>query len=118
MEIKLIEIRDKATTIPAMAVKLRNRTPEEFFLLRRAGYAAEQIGGAEEDREPYVILVKLDGVEAQYDPYAWPRSRTMGHAHRWVIENWHDVKSGDVVDVEFILGETATPKLSERLAHA
>lgn len=120
MDIKLFEIRDRATCIPAMAVRLRNRTPAEFFLLRRAGYSAEQIGGPEEfpgklahDREPYVILMKLDGVEAQYDPFAWRNFRTLGHAHSHIITHWHELASGDVVDVEFLLGETTTKKASE-----
>lgn len=122
MDVKLIEIRDKVTCIPAMAVRLRNRTPEEFFLLRRAGYGADQIGGQEESlgtlaggREPYIILCKLDGVEAEYDPYNWRSSRTMPVAHRWLIEHWGETTSGDVLDVEFVLGESAAPRVSERL---
>ncbi|MCR4300853.1 MAG: hypothetical protein NUV51_04520 [Sulfuricaulis sp.] len=114
MEMKLFEIRDKATFIPAMAIKLRNRTPEEFWLLRHAGYAAEQIGGRDEDVEPYVILCKLDGVEAHYDSFDWPNQRTMGTAHRYIIANWRDLTSSDVVDVQFILGETIARKRSER----
>ena len=121
MNIKLVEIRDSMTCIPAMAVLLRNRTPAEFFLLRRAGYAAEVIGGQEErigkpwQLTPYVILCKLDGVEAHYDSFDWPNQRTMGTAHRHMIEHWADVESGAVIDVQYILGETTTPKSSESL---
>lgn len=121
MEVKLFEIRDRATFIPAMAVRLRNRTPEEFFLLRRAGYSREQISGPEETPgqlahglEPYVILVKLDGVESNYDPFGWRNYRTMGNAHSHIIANWHKLQSGDVVDVEYILGETSVKKRSEQ----
>ena len=64
MIVKLIEIRDRATFIPAMTILLRNRDEAEFWLLRRAGYSAEAIGGRAGDVEPYVLLVKLDGVEA------------------------------------------------------
>ena len=28
--------------------------------------------------------------------------------------NWQELRDGDVIDVEFILGETAEPKRSER----
>ena len=114
MEIKLLEIRDRATFIPAMAIHLRNRTPSEFFLLRRAGYSAEQIGGREEDVEPYIILCTLTGTEANYDPFEWRNQRTMGTAHRYIIEHWKELESGQVVDVEFVLGETTTPKMSEQ----
>lgn len=121
MDVKLFEIRDAATFIPAMAVRLRNRNEAEFYLLRRAGYSAREIGGPEEtvgtlarDLEPYVILCKLDGVEAQYDPFAWPNQRTMGYAHQDIIKHWDELKSGDVIDVEYLNGETKEPKVSER----
>lgn len=65
--------------------------------------------------EPYVILAKLDGVEAQYDPFRWPNFRTLGNAHQHIIEHWSELTSGDVVDVEFILGESKEPKQSERV---
>jgi hypothetical protein len=115
MDIKLLEIRDRGTFIPAMAIHLRNRDPQEFFLLRRAGYSPEQIGGRAEDVEPYVILCKLVEVEAHYDSYDWPNQRTMGNAHRYIIEHWTELASGDVVDVEYALGETKTAKASERV---
>ncbi len=115
MTVKLFEVRDRATCVPMLAVHLRNRTPEEYFLLRRAGYSAEQIGGREEDVEPYIVLMKLDGVRANYDPYAWG-DRTFTAAHRHIIEHWADLASGAVVDVRFILGETAAPCQSEAVA--
>lgn len=119
MEIKLFEVRDRATTIPMMAVALMHRNEAEAFLLRRSGYATEQIGTElPEGYERYVILVKLDGVEAQYDPYSWPgRTRTIPVAHKFIIENWSQLTSGNVVDVEFLLGERPRPKVSERLTH-
>lgn len=116
MDVKLIELRDKATFMPMMAIKLRNRTPREFFLLRRAGYGEAEIEGPEENVQPYIIFMKLDGVEAQYDPYSWAtRGRTVPEAHRWLIEHWNDVKSGDVIDVEFIKGEKPAPTQSEEV---
>lgn len=42
----------------------------------------------------------------------------MGNAHNWIIDHWQELKDGDVVDVQFILGETKEPKVSERLVHA
>jgi hypothetical protein len=113
MEIKLFEIRDRATFIPAMAIKLRNRTPEEFYLLRRAGFSAEQIGWREEDFEPYIVLTRLVGGEANYDAFSWG-NRTMQTAHLHMINYWSQLTSGDVIDVEFILSETTEMKKSER----
>ena len=121
MDVKMIEIRDRATFIPAIAIRLRNRTPREFYLLRRAGYSREQIGGPEEipgklahGLEPYVLLMKADGDRVQYDPYSWA-DRTFRTAHMHLIEHWHEVESGAVVDVQFILGETIEPKQSEEV---
>ena len=35
-------------------------------------------------------------------------------AHEHIILNWDQLKDGDVIDVEFILGETKVKKDSER----
>jgi hypothetical protein len=37
-------------------------------------------------------------------------------AHEWIIEHWAELGDGDVVDVQHILGETATKKVSERVS--
>lgn len=107
MEIKLVEIRDAGTFIPAMAVQLCARIDEEEYLLRRAGFAPD---------EGYIMLTRLDTAQGQHDPDEWPANpRTMRHAHYHVIARWHEIKSGDVVDVEHVLHERDTPKMSERL---
>jgi hypothetical protein len=49
-----------------------------------------------------------------YDPYDWRGARTKPNAHLWITEHWHEIADGDVIDVQFILGETAVPKCSER----
>ena len=114
MDIKLLELRDRATMIPVMAVYLLSRSPDEQFLLRRAGYAEDPTSGSD-DVDPYILLVKLDGCEAHYDPFDWDNMRTMTQAHLHIIGHWHELRSGDVVDVEFITGETTAPKQSERV---
>lgn len=49
------------------------------------------------------------------DPYAWGQNpRTKYVAHKYIIENWDKLSTGDVVYVETILGERDTPKVSER----
>ena len=99
MTIKLIEIRDRGTTVPAMAIQVSGA---DGFLMRRAGFGDV----------PMVYLVQLATQIAKYDPYNWG-NRTMGRAHLHIAEHWDELKDGDVVDVEFILGETDTPKVSE-----
>jgi hypothetical protein len=36
-------------------------------------------------------------------------------AHKYLQENWDSVQNGQVLDVEYILGETDSPKISERI---
>ena len=38
----------------------------------------------------------------------------MRTAHEWLREHFDEIEDGGVVDVEFILGERAEPKRSER----
>lgn len=124
MEVKLFEVRDRGTFIPTVAIKLEygfdDRTAlSERHLLRRCGYAEVQINPLlNTPHEPYVLFGYLrgDGSSLHYDPHAWP-NRTMATAHRHVIERWNDLESGEVIDVEHILGETPEPKLSERPHH-
>lgn len=115
MEVKLIELRDRGTFIPMMAIRLTWRDLTERFLLRRAGFGDEQIAPESSSEEPYVIMCSLvDGdIGAQYDPYHWKNQRTFGTSHRYLIKYWNVVQSGQVVDVEYILGETQQPKQSE-----
>ena len=113
MEAKTFEIRDRATFIPVLATRLHIRDSRDFFLLRRAGYSEAQIMDSEAIQVPYIILTKLDGVEAHYDPFDWSNQRTLGRAHRHIIDNWYELSNGEVIDVEFILGESPKPKRSE-----
>ena len=53
------------------------------------------------------------------DPYEWSDLgmglRTMQVAHNYIIEHYSGLSDGDVVDVEYVLGERLSPKISERL---
>ena len=112
LETKLIEVRDSATFIPALAIKVVSDETPEAYLLRRAGY-----GGYRDEVNHYILFMRLEGGQMEYDPFRWRLSegRTMHHAHQILIERWAEFKSGDVIDVQFELGETPTKKISERL---
>ena len=109
---KLFEIRDRATFIPIMAVQCCPIMSGERYLLSRAGYgptAAEQI--------QYVLMCEINGGggKVHCDPIKWGRhARTLQVAHQYIMDNWINLLSGDVIDVEYILGETTTPKVSEQ----
>lgn len=116
MEVKMFEIRDRGTFIAAMAIRLGSRNEAERFLLSKSGY-----GKHTEDHAQYVVLCKIDGSDfgAQYDPWSWGSCRTMPQAHNHIHCNWDRLQSGQVIDVEYILGERETPKTSEKeLSHA
>jgi hypothetical protein len=115
MTAKALEIRDKHTFIPALAVDMNPSNDAQRWLLRRCGYPC--------DGKPNIILTRLDGNarggddKPTNDPYD-RGGRTWPIAHNWIIGHWDELTDGDVVDVEWILGESPEPKQSVRLTHA
>jgi len=97
---KLLEIRDRRTFVPVLAISI-----DEFdgYLARRAGFGSRCIQ-----------LVVFASSRTEYDPYSW-ESRTLSVAHNYISDNWETISDHDVIDVEFLLGETTSPKLSERV---
>lgn len=112
MESKMFEIRDKGTFIPILAIKLSPGNEADRYLLARAGFGrspAEQAG--------YVMLCQVAGGNGRCvtDVYEWTGpARTYPQAHRYIDAHFDELVSGDVIDVEFILGERPAPKISER----
>lgn len=107
MNVKLLELRDEGTFIPLLCVDMNPEDVAQKYLLRRCGYPC--------DGRPNIGITHLsaDGDKFWNDPYAWPgRTRAVGHTY--IIEHWDALRDGDVVDVQFILGETSAPKMSER----
>lgn len=120
MKTKILELRDEGTFIPLLCVDMNPVDPPraiyegdshaiQRYLLRRCGYPC--------DGRPNIAITHLsaDGRRFCNDPYYWS-DRTYSVAHKYIIEHWNELKDGDVVDVQFILGETPEPKVSERLA--
>jgi hypothetical protein len=107
MTSKLFEVRDRATAMIVLAVKLDSVRQEEMRLLRAAGYG----DGSDE----YVVVVSLRGgvSEAQDDPFRWANQRTMGEAHREIREHFDALPTGAVIDVRVRYGEQAEPALTD-----
>ena len=113
MEIKLFEVRDRGTCIPVCALRWAGQTESERWLLDHAGY-----GRDEKTQADYILVAPLVGQEKgqiTYDAFHWSVGRTLHEAHLYLMDHFDEMQSGDVVDVEFILSETTTPKISERL---
>lgn len=114
MKTKILELRDEGTFIPLLCVEMTPTMENgsaaqraQHYYLRRCGYPC--------DGRPNIAITHLsaDGGKFCNDPHYWG-DRTYTVAHTWVIENWPILKDGDVVDVSYILGETHSPKVSER----
>ena len=106
MQAKVFEIRDSKTFIAALAVNVNPENEGARYLIRRCGYRCGV--------RPDIILTRLDG-NARFafsDPYSHG-DRTWQVAHLCIINKWNELKDGDVIDVEFILGETTERKVSE-----
>jgi len=97
--------------IPSQEGGEGGRFDQERYLLARSGY------GQDPRANVCIVLCRMEasGVDrnATYDPYSWG-NRTMTTAHLHILEHFDEMFSGDVVDVEFIVGITKKPKLSER----
>lgn len=109
MEVKCLELRDDGTFIPVICIHPVAENAGQHYLLRRDGYRADE-------EEPCIIMIDAQCHGVSYDPYDWPESaRTKRTAHDYIRKHWQSLEDGDVVDVQFILGETPSPKESERI---
>ena len=116
---KLIEVRDRGTCVMMMATQLgtdanfEDERSQERWILWHAGYGRDH-----DDHRSYILLSKLSGGEpneSHTDPFTWSNRRTYTSAHLWIREHFAEIKTGQVVDVEFVLGEVEHPKVSERI---
>jgi hypothetical protein len=108
MKVKIFEIRDQGTFFPAICTCLSGGNQQEAWLISRAGYGFPVFPGE------YILFAHGNDVgRCKYDPFQWG-DRTFHTAHQYIKENWDQLEGGEVIDVEFILGETEQPKKSER----
>ena len=107
MTCKTIEIRDRGTFVPVLLVRLDPTDERDRWLLARAGF-----GTTPEAQGAYVLFINLVK-DAPYDPFGHGPARTFQVAHRHVLEDFDALTNGQVLDVEFLLGETTAPKVSE-----
>lgn len=110
METKLFEIRDAGTFIPVLAIKLTSTNEQERYLLGRSGY-----GRTKEEHETYIAVCRISGDRGTFttDPYEQGGGRTMQFAHSYIRNHWDELISGEVIDCEFLNGETPESKVSE-----
>lgn len=113
MKTKLFEVRDSATFIPVIAIKLGSDDEAERYLLAESGY-----GVTAEDQSCYVLVSRLNGGRnaLTYNPLDWD-SNTMCQAHEHICEMFDQLESGSVIDVEYLRGVSTRPKISQRFGY-
>jgi len=95
--------------IPVICIRPVPTNDAQRYLLRRDGYRGD-------DTERCIIYIDAQCRGVAFDCYDWPANpRTHRIAHNYIAENWPTLRDGDVVDVEFILGERSAAKQSERI---
>jgi hypothetical protein len=112
INIKTVEIRDRATLIPAFAIRMLPSDETELFLFKHCGYRSWS--------DPCILLVSIEAPWHSARSWdEWKEGRTMPTAHKYIEDNFDSITSCQVIDVEFILGEVDKPCqscLQEQLA--
>lgn len=103
MEVKLFEVRDRATCFPVMCTRMRTNNLIEQRYLDMSGYGTDS---------HCVMMIRMNSGGAHYDPYSWG-DRTHKAAHVAIERYWDKLKTGDVIDVRYLLKEEPSPALGE-----
>ncbi len=109
MDTKLFEIRDYATCVVVCCTLMQSRVDDHEHtraqrILSYKGYNAT---------DPLVLMADITGGrKAEYDPYAW-NDRTFQTAHEYISKFWYDLVNTDIVDVEFLRGESEEIKKTD-----
>jgi len=111
MEAKLFEVLDRATYMPALAIRCDTANAADLYLLCRDGYVARP-----GQQRKFVLFGRESDLRLRYDIDSWG-DRTCATAHQYIHDHWDELTTGQVIDVEYILGERISPKPSEN-AHA
>ncbi len=92
---KFFEVRDEGTFIPVVCQKfdMHKFNGKDKYLFRRAGWQTLISYSRIYDMKTYTDIYNVDCV-----------GRTDRIAYQFIHENWDTLKSGDIVDVAFILG--------------
>ena len=108
LESKVLEVRDIATHIDVLAIRMLAKNGiQNYYIHVRSGYP--------KDGSCIAMMNLNDCAPGNVDPYAWG-DRTYATAHHYIYEHFGELKDGDVVDVEYILGEKPTKKISESVS--
>lgn len=98
METKVLEIQHSGQKVPVMVVRLDPASKQEQHLFVMAGY-----GFSPDVQREYFLMVEMKKMGgANIDPFSW-KERTLQEAHNYIRCNWLHVRSGDTIDLDYIL---------------
>ena len=97
-ETKIFAIHDVMTLVSMMVQRLVPETLQEELILSRAGYR-------EIDNYFFFSTFRDEMGEFTYDVYKLENQRSFGTAARYIKQNWDELESGELIDIEYILGE-------------
>ena len=95
---KHLELRDSMTCIPVVCMLVQDNP-----MTRSAGY---------EPSNPHVIVCKIQTGEAHMNSYNW-MDKWMQTAHLYIVNTWLELMDTDVIDFQYIRGETNEPCKSQ-----
>lgn len=101
-EMKLLAAMDRATRKPVIAFKVIPETFEESVMLRTHGFG--------ETPEEYTFFYDINRHECDYNPYRLSDTLTVERACVHVQQHWDEIKSGSLVDAQYLRGETDAPR--------
>lgn len=103
---KYFEIRDNSAFIPVVAVDLHPTTDNETIKpIEQALVSASAYNPI-----TTILLTTLSSeLRTEHDPSNW-HNRTLETAHHYILSYWEGLDSGQVINVEFIEGDSANPE--------
>jgi hypothetical protein len=111
MESKIFELRAEATLKVILAIKLSSINNKEKALLAHSGF-----GNSNLEVEKYFLCIAIDAGKdndaATTDCYEH-KYNEMVIAHKFINKHFDDLRTGDVIDVDFISGRHTFCKESD-----
>lgn len=102
MNSKFLEIRDRATTIPVIATITYSDDENEQKYFDHAGF----------DEDTIILTILSPNTQSECNSYNWD-NRRITTAHQYIEEHFYELNNFDVIDIEFILGESENKKKPE-----
>ena len=83
--IKMVEIRDRAALIPALAIRMLPSDESELFLMKHCGYGFSH---------PCIMLISIEAPwQSARHSDEWRNSaRTMPKAHKFIEDNFDSIE--------------------------